>query len=275
MTIRVGITGANGHIGRALLKKYPETFFSLVADVTRPEEVEMAIKSGKPDVIVHLASVSDVDVCEDPKNKEWVSDVNVRGSANVAEAALDNDIGFVLLSTSQVFSGKWWASYSENDRPNPINAYGFSKWMAETFISSAFPKEFKIVRTSYLFDYARLATHIDVLQKGNYMEYPTFIKRSFMYIPHFVESFYQYLLRFDEMPKKLHIAGTKSVSWFDFMSCIAENYSINEEQVMPRSTEIKGLAPRPYRAGLNVNLSKRLGLPQYGYVDGIKEMVGV
>lgn len=272
MTIeRIGITGANGHVGRELLK-YPKTF-SLVADVTRPEEVEMAIKNGKPDLVVHLASVSDVDVCEDPRNKEWVLDVNVRGTYNVAEACMEHNIGMVLLSTSQVFSGKNWLLYKESDKPNPVNFYGTSKMGAEA-IQTIHP-HMKIVRTSYLFDYARLEKQIDILRKGNYFDYPTFINRSFMYLPHFVSSLYHYTQKFDKMPKILHIAGTESISWYDFMCRISQHYGIDSEQVMPRDKEIMNVAPRPYQAGLNVKLSRKLGLHQYSYLDGIKEMAGV
>lgn len=268
--MKIGITGYSGHIGRELLK-YPDTL-PLVCDVTRPQEVEMAIKSVKPDVVVHLASVSEVDVCEKPANEKWITNVNVGGTANVAGACLDRGIDMVLLSTAQVFSGRGWASYRENDKPNPINSYGWSKWGAE-ILQNPYPN-IKIVRTSYLFDMERLGERIDSLRRGNYQEYPTFIVRSFMYLPHFVNSLYAYL-KLDNLQNILHISGTKSVSWYGFMRCMAREFVIPEDWVIARKKDLKDeFAPRPYKAGLNVEFSRRLNLPQYSYEDGIREMAG-
>ena len=266
---RVGITGANGYVGRELLK-HPNTF-SLVADVTRPDEVEMAIKNGKPDLVVHLASVSNVDTCEDPKNREWVLDVNVRGTSNVAEACMSRGIGMVLLSTAQVFSGRWLVGYTEKDRPNPVNFYGLSKMGAEA-LQTIYPF-MKIVRTSYLFDRKRLASDIHYLHGGNVREYPTFISRSFMYLPHFVDSFHQYLCEFGQMPNVLHLSGSKTISWYEFMRDLSLLYLIPQENIYPRQKERKDLAPRPHRAGLNVRLSEKLGFKQYSFADGITQMV--
>lgn len=270
MTIRIGITGANGHIGKQLLLA-PNTF-SLVGNVVNAPEVEMAITQGKPDVVVHLASISDVDVAEN--NWELAKEVNVNGTFNVAEACSKIQCPMVVLSSVHIFNGKPWLSswgYSEHSTPSPINNYGWTKFGAEQ-LQKVFPV-MKIVRTSYLFDEIRLKRQIEILQHGNYVNYPTFITRSFMYLPHFVESFYTYLLHLDKMPKVLNIAGKEIVSWHEFMTKVAEAYGVNPAQVMPRSKEIQeNLAPRPYKAGLNVDLSRRLHLPQYSYLDGIREM---
>lgn len=271
MTTKIGITGANGHIGKLLLKA-PNTF-SLVGNVTNESEIEMAITQSKPDVVVHLASISDVDVCEG--NWELAKDVNVRGTARVAEACLKIGCQMVLLSSVHVFNGKPLISswgYSESSTPNPINNYGWTKFGAEK-LQHIYPF-MKIVRTSYLFDAERLQNQVKILHNGNYVTYPTFITRSFMYLPQFVEVFYTYLVHLNEMPKLLHIAGSEIVSWHKFMLEVASAYGINSAQVMPRSKELdNGLAPRPYKAGLNVDLSRKLHLPQYSYIDGIREMI--
>lgn len=94
-----------------------------------------------------------------------------------------------------------------------------------------------------------------------------------MYLPHFAEAFYEYLRRFDDMPSMLHISGTTTVSWYTFMWDLARIYGFDPNLICPRDHEIEvQSAPRPYRAGLDVSLSNKLGLPQYGYLEGLLEM---
>lgn len=91
-----------------------------------------------------------------------------------------------------------------------------------------------------------------------------------MHTSHFVESFYDYLTLLDDMPTVLHISGSKVISWYEFMVSLAKEMGINEQQVIPRTREVDDANPRPYNAGLNVSKSKRLGLSQFSYLDGIK-----
>lgn len=265
--MRIAVTGSNGYVGKQLLKL--PNVFPLVGDVTNPSEIEMSVAKVKPDVIVHLASISDVDDCDEPDFIHKVTSVNVGGTFTVAEAADRYGCGMVLLSTSHVFSGKrLWGTYREWEIPHPINAYGISKFAAEN-IHLIFPS-MKVVRTSYLFDRERLNPHLVRMQKP--IDAPTFIERSFMYLPHFIHSFYQYLQRYHDMPKMLHISGTESVSWYEFLHDVASCAKVSTHVVQPRTKEIEGMAPRPYRAGLNVDRSRRLGLPQNNYMNGLRSI---
>ena len=270
MTKRVAVTGYRGRVGQELLAQYSGST-PLVCDVREEKDVRLAIHNIRPDIIVHLAAKSDVDFCQQKQNENFVIDVNVRGTFNVCEAARDYGCGVVLLSTSQVFDGLW-GNYNEKSKPHPKNFYGMSKWGAER-IQTAQPF-MKIIRTSYLFDYERLYKYIYPLKVGKRFDYPTFIYRSFMYVPHFVNSLVQYLERFDEMPPILHISGTDTVSWYGFVDKIAYAYGLNKSLVMSRNRELPDKSPRPHKAGLNVSLSKRLGLPQFSYLKGLYEMAG-
>ena len=266
-TYRIGLTGFTGRVGQELMKY--ENIFPLPCDVRSLKEVEQAVNSVRPDIIVHLAAISNVDECEKPENQTLVDKTNIRGTFHVAAAAEKCGSQMVLLSSSQVFDGKW-GQYKENQKPSPVNYYGFSKMGAEG-IRAPFP-EMKVIRTSYLFDHERVFRHVYPLRAGQSYEYPTFIERSFMYVPHFVDALYSYLMRIDEMPDVLHIAGTLPASWFEFMKCVASAFGLDKKLICPRREELPGYTPRPYLAGLNVSLSAQLRLPQYSFVDGLKEL---
>lgn len=265
--MKIGLTGYSGMVGEELMK-FPNVV-PLACDVRNKEEVSVAVKSTQVDIIVHLASITGIDFCEDPKNHKLVNDTNVWGTLNVAEAADDLGREMVLLSTIHVFDGAG-GNYREKSKPNPKNYYGLTKLAAEGF-QQVFPF-MKIVRTSYLFDYKRIFKHIYPLRAGKASDYPTFIERSFMYLPHFAEAFHYYLLNYGRMPHILNIGGSDTVSWYEFVCGLSELYGVDSSLVLPRSKELPGLVPRPFRGGLNVGLSEKVGIPQYNFVDGFAEM---
>ncbi len=265
---KIGITGYRGYVGSYLLENYPN-FVGLECDVTNPEQVENCITDSKIDVVLHLAAKSNIDFCEKLENTSLVGGINFGGTVNVCRSAEKANIGFVLLSSDHVFSGAW-GSYKENSKPFPVNYYGMSKLAAEAFVLSQSPSS-KIVRTSYLFDSTRLRPKIDKLLNREAELYPTFITRTFMHRTNFANSLVYYLDNFEKMPKLLHISGNTSTSWYGFMLDMAKNLNIPnyKKLIIPRRNQSQIMAPRPFHAGLNVRLSKRLGLPQFSYRDGL------
>lgn len=248
------MTGANGKLGQYFLK---EGVVDLGCDITKPTTVIGAFNRVRPDVVVHLASISDANICQDPANIEEVVNVNIRGTYNVLDVARYYGTTVVLLSTEHVFSGKrgWLPPYSEKSKPNPINQYGISKLAAE-----ALQEEFdnlKIVRTSYLFDAERLS-------KVAKESVPSFMYRSFMYIPHFVSSFMQYLRNIEDMPNLLHLSGNKTVSWDTFMSEYVGRGNYKSHKI-----DKKHFAPRPHKGGLRTIYPF---FPRRDYIQGLQEM---
>lgn len=245
----------------------------LDCDVTQPESVEESFDRNKPDIVLHLASKSDVDFCEKVKNEKIVIATNTRGTFHVASAAEKFGCGVVLISSGHVFKGdKWVGGYKELSTPAPINFYGMTKLAAEGF-AEVFPN-LKIIRTSYIFDKQRLRTHLSSLEDCDSVEFPTFIKRSFMYLHHFSLSLLEYAERFLAMPKILHLSGGDTVSWHEFMKYLAYETLNNPYMIVPRKKDLLDrYAPRGHNLGLNTSLSANLGFKQYSYKEGIQDML--
>lgn len=266
----IGVTGYKGRLGTYLLNHF-SNYVPLECDVTNVESTFEVIKSSDVDFVLHLAAKSDVNFCEKTENKNLTILTNVRGTAYVAHAAQRLDIPILLLSSDHVFGGIW-GNYKEKDKPNPKNSYGFSKLGAES-LQKVFNNLY-IVRTSYLFDDNRVADNLAKMWNGQPELYPTFITRSFMYLPHFSESLDRYINSFP-IQKVLHISGNKVCSWWEFMTELTKEFGFPDYKklIVPRKTESLHYAPRPLHAGLNVSLSKKLKLPQYSYLDGIKQLL--
>src|SRR5665811_299440 len=84
-------------------------------DISGKEQVEEAFKTIKPDVVVHAATLTDVDKCE--VNKELAWKVNVEGTKNIVEAAKATGSFLIYISTDYVFGGET-GCYKETDAPN-------------------------------------------------------------------------------------------------------------------------------------------------------------
>lgn len=262
--MKIGVTGYKGRLGRYLLK-YPE-FVGLDCDVTRLEDIENCVSG--VDVVLNLAAKSNVDWCE--KNPQTATHVNLRGTFNVCRAGQLQGIPVVLLSSDHIFGGGWGKN-REKDKGNPLNHYGFTKFSAES-LRSVFDN-LKIIRTSYLFDRERLNYPLSSLWSNVPEKYPTFITRTFLYYSHFAMTLCQYFREFDRMPRILHISGSKSVSWYGLMKDIASQAGMDLNLIMPIRKENPGYTHRPLSGGLNTGLSKKLGLPQFRYLDGIHQML--
>lgn len=274
--MKIYCTGAGGFIGRALVK---QGFHPLSCDVTNLTFVEKEVRTAKPDLVVHLAGKSNPDYCE-THLKESVR-INVNGTHNVFEACVKYRIPAVLLSSSYVWGGGWqdlFNRHSENSPMTvPVNSYGSQKSVAE-FVAMTSNMEgrtsSKIIRTSHVFDRARLAFEISDLVHCKPVDAPTFLKRSFIHINHFATLLKDYCERFDSMPEVLHLAGSKTVSYFDFWLETCEQMNFSKSLIRGRRGEknADGRAKRPHNGGLDTSLSKRLGFVQYDYMQGITEM---
>lgn len=151
--MRILVTGANGQLGRQLVEllgvEHTVTGYGRDGlDITNLEQAREVILRDAPDIIIHPAALTKVDYCaENPDDALWV---NGYGTQNIAYAARELDATLVYISTNEVFDGTNTDSYLETDPTNPINPYGYSKWVGEQMVQTHVRKHF-IVRPSWLF----------------------------------------------------------------------------------------------------------------------------
>jgi dTDP-4-dehydrorhamnose reductase len=150
--MRIVVTGHKGQLGRVLLETLDQDeVWGLDLpeyDITQGELISNAIADIAPDVVIHAAALTDVDLCA--RDPELALRVNGLGTHNVALACLRCDAAMVAVSSNEVFDGFKGEPYYEFDRPNPINAYGRSKLAGEVYAQMHLARLY-IVRTSWLF----------------------------------------------------------------------------------------------------------------------------
>lgn len=269
----------NGYIGKSLAKAGLKL---LRCDVTDKNDVERAICSSKPDIVLHLAAKSSPDFCEQKKHVKEAVGVNFRGTHNVMEMCVHYKIPAVLFSTAQIWGGGWFESlinkHSENSPYSlPVNCYGAQKMSAEKVVSTSNMNgrdTSKIIRISHVFNQERFHRELTELRRLMPVDAPRFLKRSFVHTDDFVTLVTEYCKRFNEMPPVLHLAGSKTVSYYQFWSEVAKQVGVHPRLVRGRWFE-KDIysAKRPHNGGLDTSLAKSLGFPQFDYIGGIQRML--
>jgi dTDP-4-dehydrorhamnose reductase len=261
--MKIGITGSKGRIGRYLVSR---GCVPLDCDITDPIEVSAEIFKVKPTVIINCAGISDVDYAQNNYKESTV--VNVRGFYNLCSAAINYGAVVVGLSSDHVFSGKLWYpfTYHEHSTPKPINDYGWTKYGMESVARTYFNAY--VVRTSFAFDSVRLAPHLSGVLAG--LSYSTNVVRSFISFDSLAENLIYHATNINKMPKILHIAGTRSVSWYQFIKEFCEKSGTIKKIQKRRYGDIDGKAPRPLRTPLNINLALELGFPLHDFTEDFK-----
>ena len=120
-------------------------------DITNAAAVAETIKSVNPDVIVHCAAWTAVDLAEDEDKKAKVFAINAEGTENIARVAKKIDAKMVYISTDYVFDGQGTSPWKPDCKDyKPLNVYGESKLKGELAVSGTLEKYF-IVRIAWVF----------------------------------------------------------------------------------------------------------------------------
>ena len=120
-------------------------------DITDKDAVSKAMEDIHPDVIIHCAAWTAVDLAEDEDKKDKVYAVNVQGTKNIAEAAKAIDAKMVYISTDYVFNGQGETPWEPDCKEYaPLSVYGQTKLEGELAVSSLLEKYF-IVRIAWVF----------------------------------------------------------------------------------------------------------------------------
>lgn len=157
--MRILITGADGMLGESLLTQLKKKDHILFAfshtkktkdltplEITEHAQVEKVITTHKPDIIIHLAALTNVDHCE--LNRKEAFKVNYEATKNIVSICKKENIHLYFLSTGAVFSGEKKKPYIENDVCSPVNVYGETKLKAEEEVKKL--SSYCIIRTGWL-----------------------------------------------------------------------------------------------------------------------------
>ena len=155
---KIWITGAEGHIGTALIDLLEGVEYQLLptdineVDITKIDEVTQFVHVNRPDVVINCAGLTDVQECEN--NVDEAYRVNAIGVRNVALAANEVNAKVIQISTDDVFDKESRVPYNEFDNVHPRTIYGKSKEAGEKILTQLLNR-FVIIRSSWIYGIGR------------------------------------------------------------------------------------------------------------------------
>lgn len=153
MKLRVLLTGRNGQVGSELARLLPSmgelaAFGRAELDLAKPHDIRRVIAQVRPNLIINAAAYTAVDQAE--KEESLARAINADAPAMIADEARKVRAFLVHYSTDYVFDGSKRSPYAEDDRTNPLSAYGRTKLAGEEAIrSSGVPH--LILRTAWVY----------------------------------------------------------------------------------------------------------------------------
>jgi dTDP-4-dehydrorhamnose reductase len=275
--VRIYITGIRGQLGAALrlgLADHTVEGGDLPDwDMTDRVQVSATFEALRPDVVIHAAALTAVDYCaEHPREAVQVNGV---GTYNVALAAEAVGARLVAISTNEVFDGQAQAPYQEYDRPNPINAYGYSKFVAERVIEKLVSR-CMIVRTAWL--YARGGTNFihKILARARAGEVSKVVTDEIS-SPTYAADLAGGLRKLIEMDCRgiFHLVNEGACSRFEFAREVVRLAGLDEGLIAPTrlADYVRSSTPPPY-APLDNVFADALGVRLRPWQDALAAFVG-
>jgi len=153
--MRILVTGSKGQLGselRILSSENPQYQWIFTdideLDICDGNSVDSFFSENGIDICINCAAYTAVDKAEDEEEKARM--INAHAVSNLAKAC--KKIGSLLfhVSTDYVFDGQGKRPYREDDKLNPVSAYGRTKAEGEKLIRES-ECRFVIIRTSWLY----------------------------------------------------------------------------------------------------------------------------
>jgi dTDP-4-dehydrorhamnose reductase len=116
-------------------------------DFVNGVKLDISDNSKVPDIIINTCAVNNVDYCE--SHQEEAKKINIDFVEQLCKISESLDVKLVHLSSDSVFDGIKKNPYKEEDIPNPINYYGYTKMMGEKLVLEN--KNNLVVRASVLY----------------------------------------------------------------------------------------------------------------------------
>lgn len=151
--MKILLTGANGQLGM-LLQQQASPNVRLLAmssqemDITNMSQVQAAVASFEPDVIINAAAYTQVDKAESEPEEAFL--VNQQGVENLIIATRTHT-RLIHISTDFVFDGTKNTPYTPADATNPLSIYGKSKLAGEQALLEHAPDRGTVIRTAWLY----------------------------------------------------------------------------------------------------------------------------
>lgn len=276
--MKIFLTGAQGQLGKELQKRLQGTDFLPTdvneLDITDESAVLQMIGRYRPDVVIHGAAWTQVDVAEQKIDSAYR--VNAIGTQNIAMACRKVAAAMVYISTDYVFDGLLGRAYTEMDAVNPLSIYGKSKYAGEVLARQVTDKLF-VLRTAWL--YGDGPNFVRTMLKMGMEREQLQVVNDQHGCPTSTVDLAEAVLRFVQTERygTYHAVNDGVTTWYGFAQKIFELSGNSKVQVSPVTTQqFVRPAPRPVYSPLDTRLlALALGWSPRPWEEALQEYLGL
>ncbi len=232
-------------------------------DITDRGSVRDAMYASRPDAVILLAAIADIDRCQ--REPKLAVAVNLEGAKYVAGNCAEIGARLLFTSTGAVFDGLR-EGYREEDEMNPVSVYGQTKAHAEIAVRSLAPDSI-IVRPSLVLGRSRRAgtnSLVDGMisrwKAGEVVTAPVTEFRN----PIDADRLSQWILQLikNENAHGIFHAGSKNVlTRYEIAQALGARLNIPKHQIQPEQQAKPGRAPRgPHHFLLTNKIDRAWGI---------------
>ena len=262
------VTGSAGLIGRQVVKDLtksinqvyscyhdskPEFGILTLMDLTNFESIQKTVEDIKPDIIIHLAAMTNVDLCE--TQRDLAMKINTKATKILSKQAAKIRAYFLYVSTDYVFDGKSGMK-KVNDTPNPVDFYGESKLAGERAVMDL-ASSWCIARTSTPFGLHPTKKSFPLwvtknLQSKKEIQVVTDQYTSPTYVPNLSQMIIELATR--QISDIIHVAGASRISRYDMAKSVAEKLNLDSNLLKTTSiNDMNWTAKRPRDSSLDIS----------------------
>jgi dTDP-4-dehydrorhamnose reductase len=267
------VTGSAGLVGSQVVKdltkqnhtvyscyhdEKPSHGTSIQLDITDQDKIIQILQEIKPDRIIHLAAMTDVDQCE--TQQELAILLNAKSTEILAKQAAKQNIFFVYVSTDYVFDGIKGMK-KEDDSTNPLGFYGKSKLEGE-FTLNKLASSWCIARTSTPFGIHHKKKSFPLWVQESLeakKEIPVLVDQftSPTYVPNLSKMLIEVATR--QITGILHLSGATRISRYELAELVADKLSLDKKFLIQTNTdEMNWKAQRPRDSSFDVSLATEI-----------------
>lgn len=273
--MKVLISGGKGLLAGNILPVLGERFDLAVYDVdewdiTSASKGRELMEFHRPDVVLNLAAMTDVDGCED--KADLAQRVNAEGAGVVAGLCAAQGARLVHISTDYVFDGEKGSPYREEDETGPVSVYGRTKLAGERMVFQRLAGA-AVVRTEWLYGKGG-TSFVDKIMKlagqqgslrvvDDQRGSPTYARDLAAPIAAIMEK---------GLTGIYHVSNSGSCSWFEFAGAIFSLRGMDVRVSPISSSELGRKAKRPSYSVFDLTKIRRdTGIGMRHWMEALKE----
>ena len=260
--MRVLVTGVKGQLGYDVMNELAGRGHEGIGvdiqemDITDAASVEKVITEAAPDAVIHCAAYTAVDAAED--NVDLCRRVNAGGTENIARVCKALNCKMMYISTDYVFNGQGTRPWEPDDKREPLNVYGQTKYEGELAVETL--EKFFLVRIAWVFGVNGKNFIKTMLNLGKTRDHLTVVADQ-IGSPTYTYDLARLLVDMIETDKygRYHATNEGLCSWYEFACEIFKQAGMNVTVSPVTSDQYPAKAKRPINSRMDKSKLDEMG----------------